>query len=142
MTFWDSSALLTLCVDERRSEAMRSLLGEDGLVATWWASLVECRSALARLRRDEVLDGQGERFAAAALEHLRSAWSEILPSAELRAHALRFLAVHPLRAADSLQLAAAFVWCGKNPEQHRLVTLDRRLAEAAEKEGFRVAPLR
>ncbi len=39
---------------------------------------------------------------------VRLARREIDPSDEIRETAARFLRVHPLRAADALQLAAAF----------------------------------
>jgi uncharacterized protein len=41
-----------------------------------------------------------------------------------------------LRAADALQLAAAFVAAEGRPSSLQLVTLDERLADAASKEGF------
>jgi uncharacterized protein len=43
---------------------------------------------------------------------------------------------HPLRAADALPLAAAFVAAERRPSSLELVTLDDRLAGAARKEGF------
>jgi len=45
---------------------------------------------------------------------------------------------HPLRAADALQLSAAIVAADGDPSSLELVTLDRRLAEAAMLEGFPV----
>jgi predicted nucleic acid-binding protein len=47
--------------------------------------------------------------------------------------------VHPLRAADALQLAAALVWAG-SPAVGEMVVLDRRLREAARLEGLRPLP--
>ena len=47
-----------------------------------------------------------------------------------------FLRVHPLRAADALQLAAAFVAAERRPASLQVVTLDERLADAMRKEGF------
>jgi uncharacterized protein len=44
--------------------------------------------------------------------------------------------VHSLRAADALQLAAAFVVSGSQPSTLEVVTLDERLASAARREGF------
>jgi len=44
------------------------------------------------------------------------------------------------RAADALQLAAAFVAAENRPSALEVVTLDDRLAEAAGKEGFVVGP--
>jgi hypothetical protein len=50
--------------------------------------------------------------------------------------------VHDLRAADALQLAAAITASEDRPETLPLVSLDRRLAEAAEREGFTIVPSR
>jgi hypothetical protein len=41
-----------------------------------------------------------------------------------------------LRAADALQLAAAFTASEHRPASLQVVTLDERLADAARKEGF------
>ena len=60
------------------------------------------------------------------------------PGGKLRERARRLLEIHPLRAADSLQLAAALIACEENPQSLFFVTLDRRLKDAAEKEGFGV----
>ncbi|HEY5047063.1 MAG TPA: hypothetical protein VII49_03465 [Rhizomicrobium sp.] len=49
---------------------------------------------------------------------------------------MRFLRVHPLPAADALQLAAAFIAAERRPASLQLVTLDERVAVAARKEGF------
>jgi hypothetical protein len=48
-------------------------------------------------------------------------------------HGLR---VHPLRGADSLQLAAAVIASEGLPASLNIVTLDERLAGAARREGF------
>ena len=47
----------------------------------------------------------------------------------------------PLRAADALQLAAAFAAAERRPASLEIVTLDDRLANAARKEGFAVLDL-
>jgi uncharacterized protein len=46
------------------------------------------------------------------------------------------LRVHALRAADALQLAAAYIAAERRPTSMEMVTLDDRLAIAARKEGF------
>jgi predicted nucleic acid-binding protein len=46
------------------------------------------------------------------------------------------LRVHALRAADALQLAAAFAAAERRPASLEIVTLDDRLANASRKEGF------
>ncbi len=69
---------------------------------------------------------------------LTPSWSEIQPSERLRVLAQRSLRVHTLRAADSLQLAAALIGAGDDPGSLDMVCLDQRLALAAQREGFRV----
>lgn len=64
----------------------------------------------------------------------------MLPSEAIRARADRLLAVHPLRAADALQLAALLAASEERPADLPFVTLDDRLAEAARKEGFSILP--
>ncbi len=54
----------------------------------------------------------------------------------MRETAIRFLRVHPLRAADALQLAAAFIAAERRPPSLEMVTFDDRLADIARKEGF------
>jgi predicted nucleic acid-binding protein len=54
----------------------------------------------------------------------------------VRENAMRFLRVHPLPAADALQLAAAFTGAEHRPASLRVVTLDARLADAARKQGL------
>ena len=66
---------------------------------------------------------------------------EIEPSDEIRETARRFLRVHPLRAADALQLAAAFVAAERRPSTLAFVTLDDRLRAAASQEGFLIDDL-
>jgi len=97
---------------------------------------VECASALARLERGALLDVKGAASAFDRLKQLANGWHEIEPSETVRENALRFLRVHPLRAADALQLAAAFLAAERRPSTLEVVTLDERLADAARKEGF------
>jgi predicted nucleic acid-binding protein len=134
--FWDSSALVTLVLQQPRTNASRELLEEDGEIVAWWGSAVDCASAIARLHRDGQLSGPAEREARALLDLLRLSWFEVQPGDAVREQALRLLRVHPLRAADALQLAAALEWAGA-PPQGDFVTYDDRLRAAAVREGFR-----
>ncbi len=137
MRFWDASAVVPLVVEQPLSEHARHLLAEDPGMIVWWATPVECASALAHLRREEVLHESVERAALSVLDLLRSAWHEILPGDALRAQAQRVLRLHPLRSADALQLAAALEWAGV-PPSGELVCFDARLGAAAAREGFTV----
>lgn len=140
MRFWDASAVIPLCVSEPRSAIMRSLAEQDAEIAAWWGTTVECCSAFARLVREGVLMAAGEEQARRVMETLAKEWTEIEPAKSVREKAIRLLRVHPLRAADSLQLASALVLAGVDPSGHVFVCLDQKLRDAARKEGFRVLP--
>lgn len=105
-----------------------------------WGSVVEYHSAFARLRRDNALKHPEEDRVRDILAILANAWTEVEPSGDIRDIASRLLLTHPLRAADSLQLAAALVWANKIPKGNYLVCLDHRLRDAARKEGFILMP--
>ena len=81
-----------------------------------------------------------EEEARAALTALAGEWSEVQPSDLVRQRAERLLMVHSLRAADSLQLAAALIWTEGATAGAEFVCLDQNLKEAALKEGFTVLP--
>ena len=140
MRFWDASAVVPLCVREECTQAMHDLLAADPDVATWWGTPVEAASAFARLRRMGGFGAIEEQAAREVLAAYRRAWTELQPTAALRERAMRLLSVHDLRAADSLQLAAAVTWAGETREGRQFVCLDKRLAEAARREGLRVLP--
>lgn len=139
MKFWDSSAIVPLCVEETATDRALALVHEDPEVAIWWATPVECASALARLEREAALTPADAADAFRRLDLLARSWFEIEPHDELREVARRLLRVHPLRAADALQLAAAYLAAERRPPTLEVVTLDERLRHAALKEGFRVA---
>jgi len=52
----------------------------------------------------------------------------------------RLLEIHPLNAADALQLAFALAWCQERPQGRAFICLDGKLREAARREGFRLLP--
>ncbi len=138
MKFWDASAIVPLLVAEESTRRLQTLAAEDSAMLVWWGSTVECISALARLERDGALNVRAMALALQRLRQLSAGWHEVDPSDEIRETAARFLRVHPLRAADALQLAAAFAAAERRPASLELVTLDERLANAARKEGFAV----
>ncbi|HEY5206450.1 MAG TPA: type II toxin-antitoxin system VapC family toxin [Roseiarcus sp.] len=136
MKFWDASAIVPLLVAESTTRSLQALANRDSDLLVWWGSQVECASAIARLERGALLDMKAAVAAFDRLKQLVNGWHEIEPSEIIRENALRFLRVHPLRPADALQLAAAFVAAERRPPSLEVVTLDDRLGEAARKEGF------
>ncbi len=141
MRFWDASALVPLLLDEPRSSFIRSTYGQDAELVVWWASPVECASAIARRDREESGGGRPTATAVRSLADLRNRWQEVQPTDELREEAIRLIRQHPLRAADGLQLAAAIAASLGEPETLEFVALDLRLRAAATAEGIRVVSL-
>jgi hypothetical protein len=114
---------------------------QDSEMVVWWGSAIECASAIARLRRDGHLTALAEQDARGLFDTVRGTWFEVQPGDAVREQALRLLRLHPLRAADALQLAAALEWAGSPPEGG-FVTFDDRLREAAQREGFSIPDTR
>ena len=142
MRFWDSSALVPLCVEEPATDAAYALFEGDPQVAVWWATSVECASALARLERDGALGPEAATDAFLRLDRLAGSWFEVEPNDEIKEVARRLLRVHPIRAADALQLAAAYVVSERRPPTLEVVTLDDRVRQAGAKEGFVLTPMK
>ena len=138
MRFWDTSAVVPLLLDEPETERVRALYREDPILLVWWGTVVECASALARREREGALAAEVVTGALGYLDRLRAHWHEVEPSDDVRGTARRLLRAHHLRAADALQLAAATRAADGEPRTLSVVSLDTRLAIAAQREGFSV----
>ena len=136
MRFWDSSAILPLLVRESTTQMLLELKKTDEEMVVWWGTETECLSALARREREGGMDRASVSLAEESLEKVLSRSHEVQPSMEVRRIARRLLMTHPLRAADSLQLASALVFSGNQVSELPFVTLDKNLASSAGKEGF------
>ena len=141
MRFWDSSALIPLVVQEGRSPLLEALAADDPDMMVWWASPIECASAIHRLRREGVFTPTEAVQVLAGLGAVLDAANAVEPGDDVRARALRLLGIYPLRAADALQLAAALLWARDHPAGKDFVCLDERLRAAAVIEGFQVLPV-
>lgn len=140
MMFWDASAIIPLYIEGPQTGVVRDIAEKDGDIVAWWGSTVECCSAFARLRREGFLKAREEDQMRNLLAVLADSWTEIEPGKEIRDTAERLLLMHPLRAADSLQLAASLIWAGRHTKGKPFVCLDQRLKAAARNEGFTVLP--
>jgi predicted nucleic acid-binding protein len=140
MKWWDTSALLSILLEQEATEDLKGLLASDQDIAVWWGTKVESISAVSRLQREGHLEQAAASHVLKQLDLLLSSAWEVQPLEEVRATACRALRVHELRAADALQLAAALVWTEHRPTGMGFVCLDRRLREAAMREGFELSP--
>ena len=138
MNFWDTSALVALGVDEpHRQIALRALEANDRM-AVWWGAPIEYVAALSRRERDGSLTTSEVSEHLGQLHVLAQVWYEVQPGQRIRMMAQRLLRVHPLKAADSLQLAAALAVAEDDPSSVGFVCFDARLNRAASREGFSI----
>lgn len=138
MSFWDSSALVPLCTNEPRSILAGKLWKQFPAVFVWWETSVEICSALARIERENKITLSQRLKAEKRLTILEKVWKEILPNQRVKELARTFPAQYKLKAADSLQLAAALVWCQENPKGKDFVSGDEKLVKVAGTVGFTI----
>ncbi len=138
MSFWDSSALVPLCTNESRSISAGRLWKTFPQKFVWWETSVEICSALARIERENKITTTQRLKAEKRLEVIEKVWSEISPNARVKELARTFPALYKMKAADSLQLAAALVWCKEQPKNKDFVSGDEHLIKVAETVGFTV----
>jgi predicted nucleic acid-binding protein len=138
--FWDSSALVPLIVRQTSSPRSDEWFGADDQIAIWTLTPVEIVSAVRRLRREGSMTDRAARDAEVRIDELTRASHVVIDVEAVKTGARRLLRLHPLRAADALQLAAALEWAAGAPTGRVLHTLDDRLGRAAQTEGFEVIP--
>jgi len=140
--YWDASALVPLFIEEASTAEVEAWRAADPGITTWMMTRVEVISGIARRKREwpELLPRWNR--AIREVHEVASRWIEIYDAVAARFHAERIVTDYPLRTADALQLGAALVAADGDPHSMELVTLDRRLADAARREGFPVLGLR
>jgi predicted nucleic acid-binding protein len=136
--FWDASALVPTFLEEATTQQVESRQAADPGVTVWMMTRVEVISAIARKRRGNPELAALLSRAIRNVHEATSTWVQISDAIATRLRAERIVMEHPLRTADALQLGAALVAADGDPQSLELVTLDRRLADAARREGFPV----
>ena len=108
------------------------------MIVLWTLTPIEVISGLRRLLREGRVPEATATGAEDRLAELVRACHVIVDLDPVKTTATRLLRIHPLRAFDALQLAAAMHWAEGRPRGRTLHTFDRRLAQAAKQEGFLV----
>ncbi|MFQ5928392.1 MAG: type II toxin-antitoxin system VapC family toxin [Acidobacteriota bacterium] len=140
MRFWDSSAIVPLVCQESASRETIKLYKQDTRIVVWTLTPTEVLSALCRKLREGSLSRQEFKLSRDELQLLSDDWMEVHAVELVRDRAHRLLELHPIRAADALQLASALVATEDRPRGFEFVSYDAVLASAAEKEGFTIRP--
>lgn len=140
MRYWDSSALVALHVEQAATLRVRELFRSDPQILTWTLSEIEIRSGLMRLAREGALAPAELQDAIVRVDEFWQGVHVVSLVEAVKQRARRLLGVHPLKAADSLQLAAALTAAYDDPRGQQIVCLDHTLSEAARREGFAVLP--
>ena len=138
--FWDTSALVPLCLRNQASPRVQQLAHRYSPVV-WWATSVEACSAFANQLRVGSVSAHDHAAAQANLKTWKRKWQEVQPSELLRTIAEELLDRYRLTAADALQLAAAYIWCDQRPFSRCFICGDKRLLSAARSVGFHVIPI-
>ena len=133
--YFDASALVKRYVDEPEGAEVRRLLA-GAIPATSRLSEVEIASALIRRWREGDLSAAERDRALAALASDLAAMNVVELAPEISALATRLLQRHTLRAGDAVQLASGTYLQKKVGRTVELVAFDRRLNEAAAREGL------
>ena len=133
--FWDSSALIPICVAQQAKTATRALLRKYERVV-WWGTPVEMRGAFARLAKIGALSSNEQVQALVRMDQLRRAWLEMEPTEQLRERAESLVERFQMKGADSFQLAAAWMWCMGRPRHKPFISADLQLLAAAVQLGF------
>ena len=137
IAFWDSSAVLPLCVFQPGASQAKRVHAQYDL-AVWWLTPTEVWNAIARVTHDQLLSPRDRQVAELRLSQLRRKWREIEPNAHIRDLAAAQMDLYRLRTLDALQIAAALAWCQENPRHRPFVCRDRLLLDVASRAGFDV----
>lgn len=140
MRFWDSSAIIPLLVLEQETEQCIRAYQSDQEVMVWTMSKAEVFSALCRRSREGALKEIDFDSAKKRMNDFFDKAFEVISVQKVKDRALRLLQVHPLRAADAMQLASVLVATQEHTSRVPIMSFDGRLTLAAKREGFTVNP--
>ena len=138
VAFWDTSAIVPLCVLQDSTQAARQANISFPIRMIWWGTVVEMRSSFARLKKVGELDDSAFDIAARKWLGIANRSRVVPPVSALLDIASELPEEYGIRALDAFQLAAALIWCNKRPRNRPFVCADKRLSVAAKDAGFEV----
>lgn len=139
--FWDTSAIVPLCVFQDATMGARREHRKYPTKILWWGTQVEVRSSFARLIRDGDIERDGFQTGLKKWIALSQRARELPPSQRVLEIASDLPDKYAVRALDAFQLAAALLWCKEKPKNRPFICADSRLGIAARNVGFEVVSL-
>jgi len=134
VTYFDTSALIKLYVEEPGSRAVSTLVTETGSVATAKVALVEVHAGLARRRRAGDLSVVAYERTCRQFEEQWRTYVRLDLRDDILGQARELVQRHPLRSLDAIHLASALALRAALEQEVRFVAADGRLVQAAELE--------
>jgi len=135
--YWDSSALIKKYLKEVGTESVRRWLSEDSLIVTSQLSYAEIQATFARKSREKTLPPKDYRSIRRSFDADWKAMFIVYIDDVLLPIIRRLVESHPLRGADSVQLASALYVSERiRPEPLQFACADTHLLHAAIAEGM------
>lgn len=139
MLYWDTSALFAFLITEKHSKKLRIFI-EKQESSTAYTSIItplELESAIQRRFTERTLTlSEAESARLFGIEFRKRSFLVSLDQNALDT-ALHLQKIYVLRPGDAIQLASARLGTD-NPKQVSFLCMDKRLTEAASREGFNV----
>ena len=139
MLYWDTSALFSFFVSEKKTQPLRELVGMQGSTPTYSSMItpLEFESAIQRRLSDRTLTlREADRARLCGVDFRKRAFLVPFDQNALDT-SLHLQKIYGLRPGDALQLASARIGTD-HPARVLFLCLDEKLSEAAKREGFRV----
>lgn len=136
--FWDTSAIVPLCVFQDATKNARLMRRKFTTSVIWWGAAVEINSSLSRLKRSRMINDSSFNVAQCQLANFQNKAKIIRPSDAMLDVAVELPEKLGLRSLDAFQLASAVIWCKENPKNRPFICSDKRLGDAANEVGFDV----
>ena len=134
MLFLDASALVKRYVEEDGSDSViEAMAGQS--VAISRLSATEVVSAICRRCREGDMRVEQRETALRSIDSERPDFHVVELTEEVTTRAAALLRRHPLRASDSLQLAACLLLADELGKPTSLLAFDEQLVSAAQAEG-------
>jgi predicted nucleic acid-binding protein len=134
MNYLDSSAIIKRFTAEKGSERVRSIIEQEGPVATAKIAYAEIHSGLARKKREGSLSSGQYALICRRVELDWSAYVRMELTDEVLSLARALIQRHPLRGFDAIHLASALILKASLGEQVTFAGADERQLQAAAKE--------